>query len=223
MSTYSHVSYERSFSDFFSSYQIDRVLQIINDTSLAQGRNNLRFSLNNNVTLKNARLSAGGQIDQTEGLILSGGIPAIFKSVAWLLRSTLDASFGKGYFLKINAEHHRSNNRYPEQLAGKGSAGSSRSRASVEQRAVIDKVLILTARTEWSRFIMQGRGRGSLFFVDFEVNYKIRNSKWAIRAVGGNLSDERSYYSGYSSALSQTYFEIPLVPRNVFFSVRCEF
>jgi hypothetical protein len=70
--------------------------------------------------------------------------------------------------------------------------------------------------------ISQGGSTG-LLFMDARIQYKLKALPFSFACNGENLTNQTFYNGNFSTAVNQSFYKIPLVPRKILFSIRYEF
>lgn len=136
---------------------------------------------------------------------------------------TLHKNWHKKYYLTAKTGLNMVKNTLPTQLGnfGTGWVGSWISR--LENRNLISQRLTILSSVEWFRQNLFTPNRNQFFMVDAEVSYSFPQKPYSVRLRLENLANERFFMNVDNNAQAQSFFQMPLVPRNIILFVRVEF
>jgi|GEM_PF-4667458 len=131
-------------------------------------------------------------------------------------------NWNKKYYLLLTTKYETNSLRLPSQVAGSLSANAINIISSIRNRYIIRKGMSVELNTSLLNNNLSTPNHTSFAFVDISFDVKFSKFPFYINLRGENLTNERFYYALSNSAISQSYYAVPLVQRNLFMGIRYE-
>lgn len=139
------------------------------------------------------------------------------------LKVAVRKNWNRKYFIKLSADGTLS--RFItdiDKVAGLGSPNIFNMKLSLIQRIPVGAFNII-ANTSVFNNNMFTQNKSSFLFADLQVEYKPERQSLSFAVRIDNITNVDSYRSYFNSVLSQSFYSVPLIKRNLSLSVRYEF
>lgn len=217
-------TYGNYFSGFVPINSFTRFVQITKDSIV--NRNTFYLFLTTQqkfavVFLKavvglNASYSMNANLIEKDGLLYKNYINN------YELILTLKKNWNRKYFITFSGIYNESNRNLPKVIKGDISTKASNFRTSLLQRVPINSQANIVAYIAMLNNNIFSPNKASFIFADVEINYKLKKKPLTITVKGENLTNQKFYFSNTNTTLSQTFYSIPLILRNIFICLRYE-
>lgn len=220
-----YLKYGYNFNDFAQVLSYNDFLSLVTDSLTNNGTNNLYFGANHRMTslLLNALLEFKASAGGSSFLILNGG--QLYRSINRMatFEAYLKRSFNKKYFLTLNARYDHLINIQPDVINNVSlQQVSGTLLAGLKQRWSFIKGANIILDTRLVRNNIYTDNPAGFLFIDAEANYKLKKTHLYFTVRAENLTDIKSYTAIYNLGDGQRMGTIPLIGKNIFFSLRYE-
>lgn len=214
-------SLNRSYRNSVMKNALINILQLAVDSFVNIPLN--QFSIYNSSSFNKvngtAYYSLGGGINFNKGLLNVN--EQIIKSNITFAYYYLSArkNWNKKYFVEFNYKQFFTTIAYPSTVNISKNYNPSL-RLEIMQRLFLFKKINFIVNTEYYNGNLKTKNKASLFFIDCEANMNLAKSKLQLSLKADNLTNKKFYFSNSSNLLSQTSYKLPIVKRNLYFSVK---
>lgn len=213
----------RHFSDFMSLIKLDNFISFSADSLIKNANSDYFISLNTNINSIDNRvlnyISAGANSNRT--FIFNGGNSLIIRNFLYYLHTGTQIKYGK-YYLNFRNSAFLNVARLPSSLKAGVEKNVFNVLSSLSQRLAVTHNSNALVTAEWYNYNIFTQQKNSFVFVDAEYNFAIPKKHLSFIVRLQNLTNRKFYRSWDISPLSQNYYSVPLVGRNIFASVRYE-
>ncbi|HAN39177.1 MAG TPA: hypothetical protein DCQ29_09780 [Chitinophagaceae bacterium] len=95
--------------------------------------------------------------------------------------------------------------------------------AKLSQRFILSKTMNLASNISFYNNNLFSDNRAAFTYIDLEWNYRWKESPFHFIIRAENLTNQNRYFNSNNSMLLQSFYSIPLIPRNIFSSLRITF
>jgi hypothetical protein len=96
-------------------------------------------------------------------------------------------------------------------------------RFGIKPRLVVIKKWIVNFNTEFIWNNIGSNREGKVFLLDAEFRYAPSKKPWSASILADNLTNQKRYFTNQVSPTSQSFYSVPLVPRNVLVKFQYQF
>lgn len=161
----------------------------------------------------------GGGITWSKGFLNVNGEPMESRYLFAYYYLSAKANVMKKYFFEINGHHFFNRVNYPSHLSLSALKIPS-VKLQLMQRLVFLKQLNFVFNTEYFNGNLNAAVGQSLFFADAELALNMPKKNMFISLKVENLANQKYYFTNESTFLGNKMYRLPIVKRNVFFSLR---
>ena len=218
------LDYTRNYSGFTPINSLNQFVQIGYDSLIKLPAYNYYLSLFSNFYSDHGRSICNFNfgMNRNQGYVNQG--EGLFKTnrTLYSLSVNIDPGFGDVYFLHFNTVYTYSVMDFPKELQNGVAQNVSSLNSRLLQRVRLTPLSNIVLTADWiDNNILTGQ-QSSFLFIDTEYNYTLPGKPISFILRLENITDQRYYRSANNSLLTQTFFTVPLVQRNLFLSVRYE-
>lgn len=226
--TSSHISLSGMYRQQLQSpallTSLNQVYQLSTDTLIKRPTHNYSINLTHDISRFREKFYITTQLGYYQWnryILISSDI--VTSKVEWIFGSvTLRKTWGGKFSLQLNARHniHLS---ATNQVIKTGLVGQSHSTVmALKQQLFALKNHRFTLNTELYSSSTALNEKANTFFADLEWQYSVPKTRWSFQLLINNIADQKNYFMLRSSAERQDFFQLPLVRRYAFVSVRYE-
>lgn len=203
---------------------LNQVYQLSVDTLIRRPTHNFSINLTHNANRFGEKFYLTSQLGYYQWnryLLMSGDI--VTSKVEWLFGSiTLRKIWTGKYILELNGRHNIHFSQVDQAVKTVPAGQSHTTVLSLKQNLVAIKHHGFNLNTEWYISSTASNEKANTFFADIEWNYSIPKSRWSIQLLINNIANQKNYSMLRNTAERQDFFQLPLVRRHAFASVRYE-
>lgn len=215
------ISMVRNFRTAISANRLYNFVQLGVDSFANRASNQFSIYSSSNINqLKSGALyTFGGGVTWSKGFLNVNSQPIESRYLFAYYYLSAKANVKKKYFMEINGYHFFSNVSYPSYLSFR-TLNIPSARLQLEQRVVFLKQLNFIFNTEYFNGNLKAASGQSLFFADAELALNMPKKNMFISLKVENLANQKYYFTNESTLLGNRMYRLPIVKRNVFFSLR---
>lgn len=226
-STNVSISYNRKFNNRVIDGRYLGFLYFSSDSVVSRPTNEFRLSTNNKIPslLLNAVIELDASLSHVPYLFSYQQTVFEGSNTELLARFALKKNWHQRYYIILSSLYRSVLNKRPA-LNASSPEQSNRFEnfsAGLKQRVLITKDINIVADANLIYNNLGSVNEMRFLLIDAEFNWKIRKSPITLSFKGENLTDRRSYFVAYNGVASQTTSLVPMIGRNFFCAVRCEF
>lgn len=219
-----YIGYSRDFTQFVSLNQYVDFVYLAIDSLVANPTSSFLISLNNRI----ASLWLNAVVDLKAGYMINQSLlnykDEVYRS--WIHLHTLELSTKKNwnrkYFVNLLSRFSSHSTEQPAAVAGLPARRVSNVTAAINQRLVLAKGMNLLFNASLINNNIFTENHRQFAFLEAEYNYRLKKQPLTLTLRGENLLNQQLYYDNIINPTNQFYYNVPLIGRNIFVSLRYE-
>jgi hypothetical protein len=219
-STSLNAFYRKNISGFVAANQLLQFVQVSTDSIADNTGANMYILSNTNIPsiwLK-ALFHFGGSYSISDQLVDVGNNLAMYKSHFYFAHLTVKKNWKRKYFVVWKNQFSLQDLQLP---SGKAlSQRFGRFITTMEQRVVIRKNLDASLQVSSYQVNLFTKSSSSFLYAEAQSNYNFNKLPLSITARVGNIFNLVDYRYSSITPFSQSLYRVPIVPRNLFISLR---
>ena len=113
-------------------------------------------------------------------------------------------------------------NQLPSHLQKNIQSKTADVRALMKQKVLLKNGMSVLFNTEWYKYNIHSENNSGILFADLEWRYQVPKKPLTLSLTFYNITNQSFFYSLNQSPISQSFFAVPLIRRNIFVSARFE-
>jgi hypothetical protein len=219
------LNYEKGFTNHFYQPLYNSFVLVSSDSIIKKTTNNYR--INTEIVFPwlflKAKIKIGGELSINQSFLDFQGQLVKANLIQQNLYTEIKRNWNKKIFLIFNSIFQSNINKYPKKMNNESISKSVDFINSLSLRVNVVSNMDIKLSGEWLQNNLYTANKFSGFFSDMEASYTIPKKKITVSIKLENITSQKEYFSiSQYSVLSQSFFSIPLIKRNVFASLRYE-
>ncbi len=128
----------------------------------------------------------------------------------------------KKYFLEFRYGISNSKIELPKKIGNQFAQSNTDIKTTLRQRYALSKTQNIVLNTEFYQRNLNTPNASRFLFADLEYNFTLPKKPLSFIIKAQNLTNQRFYYLVNTGTLYQSFYQIPIVKRNIFISMRYE-